>query len=138
MHDSEIKRLLQETCAVRPGQEERAWSALRDRLYRQPATRSRWAWFYVPTWHGVLGCLALMCAVALAGHLLSARYERIPFASANSAAPGIYATSFYSPAAEAQVVWLNGLEPATDRPTYLDPSGPAENTEASPDHPANL
>ena len=43
-------------------------------------------------------------------------------ATADSQSPGIYATAFYSRSANAQVVWLNGMEPASDKPTYLDPT----------------
>jgi len=44
----------------------------------------------------------------------------LSFASADSQSPGIYATAFYSHPAHAQVVWLTGLNAATDQPTYLD------------------
>ncbi len=129
MHDSEIKKLLLETCPVQPGQEDRAWIALRQRLYGQPAP-SRWAWFYAPTWHGALTGLALLCVIALSAELIASHSQPISFASARSEAPGIYATSFYSHAADAQVVWLNGLDPATDRP--------APSTPPASDTPANL
>lgn len=137
MDDSEIKKLLLETCPVRPGQEERAWTALRDRLYARPSFRSRLAWLFVPRWHGALTGLSILCAVALASQLITPRNQPASFISARSESPGISATSFYSHAADAQVVWISGLEPATDRPTYLDPSGPAD-TESSTDDPANL
>ena len=43
-------------------------------------------------------------------------------ATADSQLPGVFATAFYSHSAQAQVVWLNGMEPASDKPTYLDPT----------------
>jgi hypothetical protein len=52
--------------------------------------------------------------------------QPISLATADSQSPGVYATSFYSRSAQAQVVWLNGMDPATDKPTYLDPTGSAQ------------
>ena len=49
MEDRELKKLLLETCPVRPGQEDRAWTSLRERLYAQPA-RSGWGSLLQPTW----------------------------------------------------------------------------------------
>jgi len=61
--------------------------------------------------------------MAFLGNSVISSYWPISFASANSEAPGIYATSFYSHSAKAQVVWLNGMEPVSDKPTtYLDPT----------------
>ena len=122
MHDSELKKLLLETCPVRPGQEDRAWKALRERLYQPSAAQSRWAWLYVPTWRGASIALAAVCVLIFLGNSVVVNFQPISFASADSEAPGIYATSFYSHSAQAQVVWLNGLAPATDKPTYLDPT----------------
>jgi anti-sigma-K factor RskA len=124
MHDSELKKLLLETCPVRPGQESRAWSALRDRLHQQKQVRpqSRWRWLYYPTWRGLTVASA---AVALAFIPFAESFiggQSISLATADSQSPGIYATSFYSRSAQAQVVWLNGMDPATDKPTYLDPT----------------
>jgi hypothetical protein len=63
--------------------------------------------------------------------------QPIALATADSQSPGIYATAFYSRSAQAQVVWLNGMEPATDKPTYLDPttvvSGSAETPQRAGD-----
>ena len=40
MHDSELRKLLLDTCPVRPGQEDRAWAALREELFlRQTPVR---------------------------------------------------------------------------------------------------
>lgn len=122
MQDSDLKKLLIETCPIRPGQEDRAWIALRSRLYAAKSPFAPWAWLFLPTWRGagvVLGVLAVFCLV---GNSVFSSLRPISFASANSEAPGIYATSFYSHSAKAQVVWLTGLEPATDQLTYLDPT----------------
>jgi anti-sigma-K factor RskA len=119
MHDHELKKLLEETHPVRPGQEERAWNALRERL--KPSSRR--AWLYVPTWRSAAVGVALLAALAVGVNLgLAVRPHAPSFVSADSQAPGIYATAFYSRTAHAQVVWLNGLEPASDQPTYLDPT----------------
>ena len=119
MHDHELKKLLEETHPVRPGQEERAWNALKARL----APRPRWNWLYVPTWRGAAVALTALTALAVLGSLITTIRPRAPsLASADSQAPGIYATAFYSKSAHAQVVWLNGMDPATDKPTYLDPT----------------
>jgi len=140
MHDSELKKLLLETCPVRPGQEERAWKALQQRLSTS-ATRSRWSWLYVPTWRGAGIAFAAVCALLFVGNSVLVNFQPISFASADSEAPGIYATSFYSHSAQAQVVWLNGLAPATDKPTYLDPTTvitPAHGQTKSPGDPNSL
>ena len=122
MHDSELKKLLLETCPVRPGQEARAWDALRNRLYRPSTAHSRWAWLYIPTWRGAAIGFAAVGVMVIIANTVVVNFRPVSFASADSEAPGIYATSFYSHSAQAQVVWLNGLEPATDKPTYLDPT----------------
>ena len=121
MHDHELKKLLEETHPVRPGQEERAWNALKARL--AAPHRSPWAWLYVPTWRGAAVAFSLLAALAVLGNLVvTPRSDAPSLVSADSQAPGIYATAFYSKSAHAQVVWLNGLEPASDQPTYLDPT----------------
>ena len=120
MHDSELKKLLLETCPVRPGQEARAWASLRDRLHGGKQARSSWSWLYYPTWHGLgVAAVAIMLA-PLVGSFLFTGYHPLTLATADSQAPGVYATAFYSNSAKAQVVWLNGMDPATDKLTYLD------------------
>jgi hypothetical protein len=121
MQDSELKKLLSETCQVLPGQEDRAWKALRERL-AQTDPASRWAWLYVPTWKGATVAFAAVFVLGFMANSVVSSYWPMSFASADSEAPGIYATSFYSHSAKAQVVWLNGMEPASDKPTYLDPT----------------
>src|ERR1700732_4408101 len=113
MHDHELKKLLLETHPVRPGQEECAWSALKERLSPTPNR----AWLYYPTWRGASVGLAALCLAAGMGDYVLQRSIPICFASADSQSPGIYATAFYSNSAHAQVVWLTGLNPATDQPT---------------------
>lgn len=122
MEDKELKKLLLETCPVRPGQEARAWAALREELYGGIAARRGWSWLFVPTWRGLAVAIVMLALVPIAGNYLLGGFEPISFATADSQAPGIYATAFYSKPAQAQVVWLNGMEPATDRPTYLEPT----------------
>ena len=125
MQDSELKKILLETCPVRPGQEERAWKALQQRLNRnstRSAQSSSYSWLYLPTWRGAVVGLAAICFAVLIGNTVVSSYWPVSFASADSASPGIYATSFYSHSAKAQVVWLDGLAPASDKPTYLDPT----------------
>lgn len=119
MHDSELKKLLLDTCPVLPGQEDRAWVALRERLY--PARlRSAWSWLYYPTWRGLALAVVVLALIPVAGSFLIG--QPISLATADSQSPGVYATSFYSRPAAAQVVWLNGMDPASDKPTYLDPT----------------
>jgi hypothetical protein len=122
MEDRELRKLLLETCPVRPGQEDRAWSALRQRLYAKPA-RTGWSSFLQPTWRN--GALAGVAFGLLVGAVVSfaVTTQTQIFATADSQAPGIYATSFYSRSAKAQVVWLNGMEPASDKPTFLEKTG---------------
>ncbi len=120
MQDSELKKLLLETCPVRPGQEARAWSALWNRL--SAASPSDRYWLYFPTWSGLAVAGSALILVGVLGNYYLMGFQPVSLATADSQSPGIYATAFYSHSAQAQVVWLNGLEPATDKPTYLDPT----------------
>jgi hypothetical protein len=122
MHDRELKKLLLETCPVRPGQESRAWSALKDRLYHARQARSGWRWLYYPAWRGMAVALGAFVLIILAMDEFGIGPEPVSLATADSQSPGIYATAFYSRPAQAQVVWLSGMDPATDKPTYLDPT----------------
>jgi hypothetical protein len=135
MHDSELKKLLLETCPVRPGQESRAWTALQARLYQPRGARSGWNWLYYPTWRGLAVAAVALALIPIVVDFIGG--QPIALATADSQSPGIYATAFYSRSAQAQVVWLNGMEPATDKPTYLDPttviSGSAETSQPAGD-----
>jgi hypothetical protein len=133
MHDRELKKLLLETCPVRPGQEGRAWSALRDRLCQAKPARSGWNWLYYPTWRGLAVAAVALALIPITGNFLVG--QPIALATADSQSPGIYATAFYSRSAQAQVVWLNGMDPATDKPTYLDPTTVVSRTTETP-HPS--
>jgi len=129
MQDQDLKKLLLETCPVRPGQEGRAWAAFQERLYRaKPA--SRWNWLYYPTWRGLAVAAVALVLIPIVGELLIGK--PISLATADSQSPGIYATSFYSRPAGAQVVWLNGMDPASDKPTYLDPTTVVPRAKAVP------
>jgi hypothetical protein len=132
MDDSELKKLLVETCPIRPGQEGRAWSALRERLYQTRPSSSLRNWLFYPTWRGAAGVFAVVCALVALGNAGISFLQPVSFASANSEVPGVYATSFYSHSAKAQVVWLNGLGSASDQPTYLDPTTPVPRLSKSP------
>jgi hypothetical protein len=120
MHDNELKKLLLETCPVRPGQESRAWSALRDQLYQTGQARSGWSRLYYPIWRGLAVAGGALALISIMGNFIVG--QPVSLATADSQSPGIYATAFYSRSAQAQVVWLNGMDPATDKPTYLDPT----------------
>jgi hypothetical protein len=122
MHDTELKKLLLEACPVRPGQEGRAWLAFRDRLHQAGQARSGWSWLYYPAWRGWAMAAVGIAVIFIAGNFVLGHLEPVSLATADSQSPGIYATSFYSRSAQAQVVWLNGMDPATDKPTYLDPT----------------
>ena len=129
MNDLELKNLLLDTCPVLPGQEKRAWTALQARLGEKSA---RPAWFALPFWRPLAyAACGFLLAVALfdTGALRPGRHALV---FADSQSPGVYATSFYSNSAQAQVVWLNGMEPATDRPTYLDPTSAIHRSPAQP------
>lgn len=131
MHDSDLKKLLLETHPVRPGQEARAWNLLQQRLFAQAApasSRTFWRWV-IPS---VFAVMALVVTVWQVGFAPAA------FASATSMSPGIYATSFYSSSAKAQVVWLDGMEPASGRPTYLDPTSVMGGTPSPDNSPAGM
>ena len=135
MEDRELRKLLLETCPIRPGQEDRAWTELRERLYAQPAP-SGWRSLLQPTWrNGAFAGLAFGLVVGAVVSFVVTSQSQI-FATADSQAPGIYATSFYSKQAQAQVVWLNGMEPASDKPTFLEKTGQVANPPANNAAPA--
>ena len=119
MHDSELKKLLLETHPVKPGQEERAWAQLKERFSSSDQAESISIFI---GWRTAVAACALVALTVLAGNLTKMSSYSTPFASVASQSPGIYATAFYSHAAQAQVVWLNGLEPASDKLTYMDPT----------------
>ena len=121
MTDDNLKQLLSETHPVRPGQEARAWSALEQRMFAQPA-RASFPALFAGGWVRFAGGALTACAFMAACDLLIAERQHIAMASTTSQSPGIFATAFYSHSAKAQVVWLDGLEPSTDQPTYLDPT----------------
>ena len=76
-----------------------------------------------PTWrNGAFAGVAVGLIVGAVATFAFTSQTRI-LATADSQAPGIYATSFYSRSAQAQVVWLNGMEPASDKPTFLEKTG---------------
>jgi hypothetical protein len=133
MHDSELKKLLIETHPIRPGQEERAWSQLRDRSSFAGQLRSISIY---ASWRSALTVCSLIVFTMIVGDFAAMRSYSTSFASAASQVPGIYATAFYSHTAHAQVIWLNGLEPASDKLTYLDPTtviaGAADSTAPQP------
>ena len=129
MNDRELKDLLLETAPVLPGQESRAWLRLRERLDRP----SRWAGL---TWRPLAGAAAGIAAlVFLAAHFSTPAPAAI---SASSQSPGIFATAFYSAPARAQVVWINGMEPVTDGPTYMDGTGSVKEDASKPSSPDSL
>ena len=118
MNDTELKSILLETCPILPGQQARAWGNLRSRL--SPAPRVAAPWFLRPAFTFALLSVVILPAIFLLGLRMQPVSHGLAFA--DSQVPGIYATSFYSHSAQAQVVWLNGMDPATDKPTYLDPT----------------
>jgi hypothetical protein len=135
MEDPALKKLLLETCPVRPGQEARAWAALRERMRAKPA-RLTWSSLWQPTWRsGAMAGVAVGVVVGAVASFTFTSQTRI-FATADSQAPGIYATSFYSRPAQAQVVWLNGMEPASDKPTFLEKTGAVADTPDNASGPA--
>jgi hypothetical protein len=115
MNDTELKSALTETWPIRPGQESRAWGSLQARLQGDDRHSS-----LLVTWP------RLLALGSLAGCLMLIAFEagspEVTPLSAASQSPGIFATAFYSQPAKAQVVWLNGMDPATDGPTYMDPT----------------
>jgi hypothetical protein len=130
MHDLDLKKLLLETCPVRPGQESRAWSALKDRLDQARQARSGWSRLYYPAWRGFAVAAVALALISVLGDFFLG--QPVALATADSQSPGIYATAFYSRSARAQVVWLNGMEPSTDKPTYLDPTTVIAGTTETP------
>jgi hypothetical protein len=129
MNDRQLRDLLLETAPVLPGQENRAWLRLQERR-QKPALLAWLTWRSLAT--GAVGIAALvLLAVYSAGPAIA------PL-SASSQSPGIFATAFYSKPAHAQVVWINGMEPATDAPTYMDETGSVDEHASQPSSPDSL
>ena len=133
MNDLQLKELLLETCPVRPGQEGRAWMALKDRL-GAPAASPATSFFLRASRGLAFAALAILLALGIFALGVTMRPAHHGLAFADSQVPGIYATSFYSHSAQAQVVWLNGMDPVSDKLTYLDPttrikSGPTDDSQ---------
>src|ERR1700692_3822887 len=105
MQDRELKKLLLETCPVRPGQESRAWSALREQLYpamQAQQARGGWSWLYYPTWRGLAVAVVALVLIPIMGEFIAGPLTPVALATADSQSPGIYATAFYSRSAQAQ------------------------------------
>jgi hypothetical protein len=132
MQDSELRKLLLETCPVKPGQENRAWTLLQAKLQNSPSADWRWIWLYLPSWRGLAIAVVALILIPVVGSSIISGLKPISLATADSQSPGIYATAFYSDSAQAQVVWLNGMEPASDKPTYLDPTAPTAGETETP------
>ncbi len=81
MHDSELKNLLLETHPVRPGQEERAWTQLKDRLSFAGQLRSVSIFISWPS--TVTACLLVLFTI-MAGSFMATRPYPASFASAAS------------------------------------------------------
>jgi len=121
VRDTELKNLLLETCPIRPGQEERAWTQLKGHFSpTRPSPSESHSFLF--SWRGALAGCFLMAIILTIGDLVTMSSSSTPVASASSQMPGVYATAFYSHSTHAQVVWLNGMEPASDKLTYLDPT----------------
>ena len=131
MNDNDLKALLQETCPTLPGQEARAWNLLNERL-QKPARGT----FARLTWQSVLAYGAGVAGLAMVAIQMAT--PAIEPVSASSQSPGIFATAFYSQPAHAQVVWLNGMEPATDGPTYMDPTSKLDERSSATKSPDSL
>jgi hypothetical protein len=119
MNDQQLKSMLSETFPVLPGQEARAWSLLQERL-QKPSFLLAWRPF-------LTGAAAVACTVVLVVHLDAPAIAPV---SASSQSPGIFATAFYSENAHAQVVWIDGMDAATDGPTYMDPTSKVDQSAA--------
>jgi hypothetical protein len=129
MNDHQLRDLLAETSPVLPGQEARAWMRLQER--RQKPAPVAWL-----TWRSLAGgAVALMALLLITIHSAAPAVAPV---SASSQSPGIFATAFYSQPAHAQVVWLNGMEPATDAPTYMDRTGSVDEHASPPSSPDSL
>jgi hypothetical protein len=130
MNDKELKDMLTETWPIRPGQEGRAWSSLQASLGGKKAATAFFSWPRL-----AYGGLAVAFLTLVTLRLGS---PAAPLLSADSQSPGIFATAFYSQPARAQVVWLNGMDPATDGPTYMDPTTKIDQASPSSARPDRL
>ena len=133
MNDSELKKLLLEAHPIKPGQEERAWAQLKSHL--SPTEQLRSLSFFMGWRTGLATCALIITGIFVANLVTTGSYPS-SFASAASQSPGIYATAFYSHSAHAQVVWLNGLEPASDKLSYMDPTMVVAGSDANAPQPA--
>lgn len=115
MNDAELKRVLSESGQPEPHRQAEAWQALRQQMFppsHHMETRQEhpaWGW-----WIGssALAGIALAMAVAWFHQAPVVQSSGIEVAQGNE--PGVVATSFYSQKAQANVVWLSGLQYASD------------------------
>jgi hypothetical protein len=96
---------------------------------RRLARPARPAWF---RWQPLLASGAALAVLLVVAVRWSA--PAVEPVSASSQSPGIFATAFYSQPAHAQVVWLNGMDPASDGPSYMDRSGQVDERARKPDN----
>ena len=107
--------------------------ALRDRLQAKVTPGTAWNWVHPSAWRGwAVACIAL-ALLPVVGLFAYIHGEHIGLATADSKSPGIYATAFYSHSAQAQVVWLNGMEPVSDKPSYMDPTTVISDKDKTPE-----
>jgi hypothetical protein len=114
MNEQEIRSLLLKHDATEQKEAEfnqsRAWIRLRDRLYRQPETDSSHSFNWI-TGGGLVGAAFAACALWLMPANVGAQSPR---AFARAEQSGLDASSFYAPAAQADVVWISGLSSSQD------------------------
>jgi hypothetical protein len=111
MNENELKQLLREDNArlwarARMAQLA-AWRRLQERLGgAAPGMDLSWRWV---SWAGVLAVI-----VATVFYLAPLRESQLSLTRAEAHAPGLYAATFYSDTARADVVWISGMDASSD------------------------
>lgn len=120
MEKQDIKNLLgsvqEEALATAASRQMRAWSRLQDALWGEVSystSSAHGSWTSLLLTYGAVAAIAV--AVGLAAFLPTINSSGQQYAHAHQ--PDIYASTFYSAQAQADVVWITGLQSADETET---------------------
>jgi negative regulator of sigma E activity len=115
MENEDIKNMLdaaqEEILAEAASRQMRAWNRLQFALYETPEAkpeRSLFAW--TGGWVLTCGAVAAIIVALAVIQLLPTNYSNLSYAQAQQ--PDLYTSTFYSSQAQADVVWITGLDAA--------------------------
>lgn len=123
MDTQDIKKIMataqEEALTIAAGRQMRAWNRLQRALYETPEAEpepSTWFNGASLTTFGAVAAIVVALAVA---QLLPATYSNLSYAEAQQ--PDLYTSTFYSSQAQADVVWITGMDAADSAETSDTP-----------------